>query len=65
MALTEIPGAMCESDVNVKLAGDVVQVVNTQTGALATGTTTFNGVSGTRVLGGAMASSITITEYKA
>lgn len=29
------------------------------------GTTTFNGVSGTRVLGGVMSSSITITEIKA
>lgn len=29
------------------------------------GTTTFNGVSGTRVLGGVMASSMTITEIKA
>ncbi len=34
-------------------------------GAAAAGTTTFNGVSGGRKLGGAIASSITITEIKA
>jgi len=34
-------------------------------GACATGTTTFNGNSGARVLGGVMASSITITEIQA
>lgn len=34
-------------------------------GGAASGTFTFNGVSGSRLLGGVMASSITITEYKA
>ena len=38
---TKIAGSMVENDVNVKLSGDVVQVVSTQTGVLATGTGTI------------------------
>lgn len=39
MPLTKIPGSMVDADVNVKLAGDVVQVAFAQTGAVATTTT--------------------------
>jgi hypothetical protein len=54
MPLTQVPASMCDLDVatqaeldavaasivpNVKLTGDTVQVVNFQTGAVATGTT--------------------------
>ncbi len=47
-------------------AGTVVATTfKVRSGAQTSGTTTFNGNSGTRRLGGAMASSITVTEIKA
>jgi hypothetical protein len=39
IADTAVSSAKVDATVNVKLSGDVVQVVNTQTGAVATGTT--------------------------
>ena len=61
----ETAGTGCVSFTYWMTAGTAVSTTfKVRGGGRDAGTTTFNGVSGTRDLGGVFSSSITITEYK-